>query len=164
MAAAISQLQQQPRPAEVQPTPAPVPQVLSWGQMSQDECDDMLKAIVESMDIDQLGDLIGEYLQLGRIRNDLVMRGHEIKFLEDRAEKIEGEFNRPGGAVVCLQEQLEEWEKRRDSSSSTCGGYTFRDQEDVEAMLVNIPDPEVYRYFLDVFSYHLNIHLTRKYP
>ena len=106
----------------------------------------LVKHIIDQMDITEQATLVGHHLQIASIRTSLT-------HLEARIAKVEQELTGPDGAIDSLRRQLEEWEVRRDSSASSRGGYTFQDQEDIEALLTTVPDEEFYRYFLDIFSF-----------
>jgi len=98
----------------------------------------------------------GQYLDIDGIKqsvNDARAPGLSTSGIEARVAAVEREFSSSDGSISELRATLADWEKRRDSSSSTRGGYTFRDEADVEALTSLVPDPEFYRYFLDIFSY-----------
>ena len=95
----------------------------------------------------------GQYLDIDGIKQSVNDACLSTSGIEARVAAMEREFSSSDGSISELRATLADWEKRRDSSSSTRGGYTFRDEADVEALTSLVPDPEFYRYFLDIFSY-----------
>ena len=119
---------------------------LGWQNMAPEERSLFTTGIVDQMDLSKLAPLVGRHLRMEALRTSL-------SHLEGRIAGLEGDLHDPEGSVGALHRKLEEWEARRDSSASSRGGYTFRDQDDVEALVATVPDPEFYRYFLDIFSF-----------
>jgi hypothetical protein len=97
------------------------------------------------MDVSELATSVGRQLGLEGVRTS-------VTNIESRVVAVEGEFNREEGRVHQLQLQLEQLDARNQTSSSDRGGYIFRDQGDVAALMTVVKDPEFYKYFLDIIS------------
>lgn len=129
-----------------------MPRRLSWSDFDDDAKDDLAARIVEVMDVNEFAKAVIPPTNIN-VENDVADLHILVNTIESRLMKVEREFTGTEGAIPELRRTLDDWEKRRDSSSSTRGGYTFRDLSDVEALYAMVPPCEFYRYFLDIYSY-----------
>lgn len=140
------------RPSIIDTSAVGTPRRLSWSNFSDDAKDELASRIVQAMDVNEFAQAIAP-----PPNNNLESSVTDLRTLanaiEARITTVEREFTATDGSIPEIRSTLEEWEKRRDNSSSTRGGYTFRDLRDVEALYSVIPGDEFYRYFLDIYSY-----------
>ena len=97
------------------------------------------------MDLSTIANAVGTQLGVSVLRTS-------VTNLDSRFDALEIEFRAPEGFIQTIERKLEEIEARRDSASVTRGGYTFRDESDVQALLEISSDTDVHKYFLDVYS------------
>lgn len=116
-----------------------------WHRLDEDDKKDLASLILDEMDIRQLISQVSRHLAIPAINRTLTD-------VEARVVAVEEEFSSPQGAIHIIQDKLEEAEARRDTASSVRGGYIFRDQTDVEALVINVKQKEFYKFFLDVIS------------
>ena len=127
-------------------SPAPPPP-FNWDALDVNQQHSIVQQVIDQMDVTELAEHVGDHLQVATMRDN-------ARDTDDRIAKLEWEFNTETGAVSLLQQQVAEWEARRHTSSVERGGYVFRDQADVEAVIVAAAGTrnDISKYFLDVIS------------
>jgi len=114
-----------------------------WRQLDDAGKMELASAILDEMDLHQLISQVSGQLSIPTINRTLTD-------VEARVVSIEEEFSSPQGVIHQIQDKVEEAEARRDTASSVRGGYIFRDQSDVEALVSQVSHKEFYKYFLDI--------------
>lgn len=117
-----------------------------WRCLDDQAKRDLASLILDEMDLQQLITRVSNQLAVPAINRTLTD-------VDSRLLTIEEEFSSPQGVIQSIQDKLEEAEARRDTASSVRGGYIFRDQSDVEALVAQTTQKEFYKYFLDVISF-----------
>ena len=135
------------RPSTIDTSADGTPRRLSWSDFTDDA-----KDVVQAMDVNEFANAITPPTSVN-LETSVADLRTLANTIEARIMTVEREFTASDGSIPELRRTLDDWEKRRDSSSSTRGGYTFRDLSDVEALYAVIPGNEFYCYFLDIYSY-----------
>jgi hypothetical protein len=121
------------------------PPKFNCSALTRDEQAELVEQITANLDLPSISRSVGRELRLQSIREDVQDHGNRISCLE-------GEFTH--GAIQQIQEDLRQWEARRDVSSVERAGYIFNGPEDVSAIVQSISKKDkLFTKCLDMYGF-----------